>query len=151
VRKFSHKKKVITLVAAGAIAVAGAGAAYAYWTATGAGTGTATEAAGSTPLVITNAVPTGLAPGGSVSVAGTITNTNVTTSEYVNTVSAVLSVDAGHATCAIADFSLAPVVVAFQIPKSGTKTFSASLVMADTAVNQDPCKGATITMTWSSN
>jgi hypothetical protein len=33
----------------------------------------------------------------------------------------------------------------------GTASFTQNLVLADTAVSQDLCKGATITLTYSSN
>jgi hypothetical protein len=148
-RKISHKKKVITLVAAGAIAVAGAGAAYAYWTATGAGTGTGTVGSATTPFVITNAVPTGLVPGGSVTVNGTVTNNNATSSQFVNTVTGVVSTSGG---CLASDFTLPAVPVNLRVLKAGgTQPFSATLSMADTALNQDACKGATVTITWTSN
>jgi hypothetical protein len=149
--KLSHRRKAIAVAVSGVLLAAGAGAAYAYWSAAGTGAGTATESSASTPFTITNTVPTGLAPGGSVTVNGTITNNNATTSEFVNTVSAVLTLDAGHSGCLAADFTLAPVLVNARVLKSAVKTFTASLSMTDTGVNQDACKGATVNIAWSSN
>jgi hypothetical protein len=152
VTKFSRKQKVVVASIVGAaVVVAGAGTAYAYWSANGTGTGNAALGSGTNDLQITNTTPTGLVPGGSYQVSGLITNVNTKTSEYVVTVSGVLSIDSAHALCSASDFSLSSAAVNKAVAaNNGTQTFAATLSMTDTGVNQDACKGATVNIAWSS-
>ncbi len=153
-RKFTRKQKVVaTGVAAVATAVAVGGTAYAYWSATGTGSGSASVGSGTNDLTITNVTPTGLVPGGDVTVQGTITNSNPKTSEFVNTVKGTLSIDSTHANagCLVGDFTLPDVTVNKAVPASNNVKFTATLSMADTGVSQDACKGATVNVAWASN
>lgn len=145
-RNLMRNKKLVALVTVGALAVGGT-SAYAYWTSTGTGSGTATVAAGSNNLAITSTSPAGLSPGGSVAVNGTVTNPN-SYSVNVGTVSGVVTTS--DAACLPGDFTFAPVVVGATVAAGGSKTFAGTLAMADTAVNQDACKSAVITLAFSS-
>ena len=91
---------------------------------------------------------TGLTPGSSTPVTVTVSNPN-TYSVGVSTVSAVITTsDAG---CLPADFTFAATVLNTTIAALGSTSFAQDLVFADTAVNQDACKGATVTLTFSSD
>jgi hypothetical protein len=65
-----------------------------------------------------------------------------------------VSVDAGHAACVTDDFTMPDVTEADEVAAGATaETLSGlgTLSYADTAVNQDACQGATITLTLSSS
>lgn len=137
------------LVALLGIAVlAGAGAAIAYWSGGGTGTGSGTAGSGGT-VTLTGTVAAGSAPG--VSVPVTFKAANATTSPIrVTTVHLVnVTVDAGHSACVTADFTMADVAQGFEVPAGATAAGLPSpgaLAYANTAVSQDACKGATLTL-----
>ena len=150
--------KALTAVAVLAIAAV----AYAFWSAAGDGTGTAATDSASGALTINGDALTGLAPGRTVALTGTIVNPN----DYDVRVSSLqvdsIAVDAAHlgAGCALAnyDFSASPVTVNTTLQESnGGATdevaFPAGLTvtMLETGANQDACKGATITVDYSTN
>jgi hypothetical protein len=149
-RKFFSKKRLFIPAAVAALMVVGV-AAYAFWTTTGSGQGSATVAADNGTLVIHATAPSGLTPGDSQDITFTVDNDN-SSSLYVDTIH-LDSVDADNA-CDVADFSMDDVVEGATVPAStdgyampnkGTLTF------ADTEVNQDACKSANLTLTFSSN
>jgi hypothetical protein len=126
----------------------GAAAAYAYWTANGSGSGTAPVGTTTDNLSIASPSVTGIGPGASAPVAVTVTNPNGY-SVRVDTVSTVITTsDPG---CLPADFTFPAKVLNTTIAPLGTVSFTQDLVFADTVASQDPCKGATITLTYSSN
>lgn len=150
-RRFKSNKRV-KLALGVVVALAVAGGAFAYWTGTGSGTGTGTVAPGGN-VTLTGTIAGGLAPGLNKAVA--LTATNATTSAIkVGTVHLdSVAVDAAHATCVVADFTMADVAEDQSIPAGSTNlamTNSGSLVFANTAANQDACKSATLTLTLSS-
>jgi hypothetical protein len=137
----------------GAIALlAVAGVAYAYWTGSGSGTGSGTVGTSGSVTLTGNVAP-GLAPGTSKAVSFTAAN-STSSPIYVTTVHLdSIAVDAGHAACVTADFTMADVTENHQVPAGATAEplpTNGSLVMANTAVNQDACKNATLTLTLSS-
>jgi hypothetical protein len=146
-----HNKKITILAVIGLLVAAGG--AYAYWTATGSGTASSTVAAGGT-ITLNGTFPTDIAPGLTRTV--TFQATNATSSSItVGTVHLVsVAVDAGHSTCAVADFTM-PDVVENQAVAAGATAFAltttGTLTMANTGSNQDACKGATLTLTLSSS
>jgi hypothetical protein len=151
------KRKTLTVV--GVIAVlATAGAAFAYWTGSGGGSGTATVGTNGN-VTLTATVPTGIAPGTNKAV--TFTAANATASPiFITTVHLVSVVpDSEHPGCIASsslygDFSMADVTESHQVPANATVDAlptAGSLVYANTAVNQDACKGATLTLTLSSS
>jgi hypothetical protein len=64
-------------------------------------------------------------------------------------------VDSAHeaAGCLASDYSVsAPVTVNADVPGNGSTPWSGlTLSMADTAANQNPCKGATVEITYSAS
>jgi hypothetical protein len=145
-RKLLRNKKLVALVTVGVLAVGGT-SAYAYWTSTGSGSGTATAAAGNNNLVISSNSPAGLYPGGSVAVNGTVANPN-SYSVNVGTVSGVVTTN--NAGCLPGDFTFAPLILNETVAAGASTTFAGTLSMADSAANQDACKSAVITLTFSS-
>ncbi len=134
--------------AVGTLVLLGAVGAYAFWAADGSGSRTATVGTTTDNLRIFSAPVTGIAPGTSAPVTVTLSNPNGY-SVRVNTVSAVIGTsDAG---CLPADFTFPARVVEATIAPLGTVSFTQDLVLADTATNQDACKGATITLTYASD
>jgi hypothetical protein len=149
-RRFKNKRVKTALGIVLAVAVTGA--AIAYWTGLGSGTGTGTVNSGGT-ISLSGTVAAGLAPG--LNKAVTLTATNATTAAIkVGTVHLdSVAVDAAHSTCLAADFTMADVVEDQSIAAGATNAAlanSGSLVFANTAVNQDACKNATLTLTLSS-
>ena len=149
----SHKK----LTAVGVVAVlAVAGGAYAFWTGGGTGGGTATLGTVGA-VVVTATVTPGITPGNTEPVSFTAANasSSAITVSTVHLVSA--TADGAHATCVGTDFTMPNVdetdgatppvghavpalATANALPNNGVLTY------ADTGVNQDACKGATMTL-----
>lgn len=151
-RKLVTKKRALVLAVVAMLAVAGVAAAY--WTTTGAGEGSGKVASSNGTLVLHGSITEALTPAGSSPVTFTADNSN-STSLQVGTVHAVVKVDAEHATagCKASDFTINDTaenqVIAAK--SSGTAlAHNGSISMADTAANQDACKGATITLELSS-
>jgi hypothetical protein len=146
-------KKVLAVLTAAAL-LAGGGTAFAYWTTTGAGTGSATNASANGTIVLHAAFAGGLTPGASQAVTYTADNAG-TSSLFVGTITPTVSIDAAHVTsgCLVGDFTISPTVSNTTVPKttSGVAAGSGTLTFADTATNQDGCKGATVTLTLASN
>ncbi|HEY3003353.1 MAG TPA: hypothetical protein VGJ44_13475 [Kribbellaceae bacterium] len=148
--KFNSKKRVAVIAATALLAVGG-GAAYAYWTTTGSGSGSAANATSNGTLVLHASFAPGVAPGETRTVSYTADNAG-TSSLWVGTISHVVSTSV--AGCLPADFTIDPVVSDTQVP-AGASAFAlggtGTLTFHDTAQNQDACKGATVTLTLSSN
>lgn len=150
-RTISRQKK-LAVVSIATIAVLGTGtAAYAYWTTTGSGSGTGSVRAENGTVVLNGTVDEPLAPGESSPVHFTAGNAS-TSDLYVGTIHAVVSTN--KAGCAVTDFTL-PDVAANQVIPAGAIarpiTSTGTLTFANTAANQDACKGAEITLTLTSN
>jgi hypothetical protein len=151
-RKFSRK----TAVAAGAAVVlaVGGGVAFAYWSTTGSGTGSAANASANGVVVLHAAFADGLTPGGSATVTYTADNDG-SSSLSVGTITPTVSIDAAHVTagCLVDDFTISPTTSNTTVPAhtSGVAAGTGTLTFADTAVNQDGCKGAVVTLTLASN
>jgi hypothetical protein len=147
------KKAWVILGIVAAIGLSAIGA-FAYWTTTGSGTGSASVATANGVLVLHGTAPTDLYPGGQSEVTFTADNAGAT-NLFVGTIHLdSVAADAGHVTCDTADFSMADVVSNTMVPATTSGhalTGTGTLVYANTAVNQDGCKGADLTLTLSSN
>jgi hypothetical protein len=150
----SNRNKTRTVAALGAVvAVAIAVAAVAYWTGSGSGTGSgAVGTVGS--VTLTGTISPGSAPGTAEPVSFTAANASESPIQ-ISTVHLVsIAVDGPHAACETADFTMADVTENHQVPAEATAEAlpnDGSLVYANTVENQDACKGATLTLTLSSN
>jgi hypothetical protein len=149
-RKLSKKSRVAAAAAAVALVAVGGGAAYAYWTTTGSGSGSGANAMSNGTIVLSATFPDGLTPGSSVPVTYTAANAG-SSSLQVRTIHAVVSTS--DPLCLATDFTIADVASNTTVPahSSAVAAGSGTLVFADTAVSQDACKGATITLTLTSN
>ena len=155
-KRLSKKRVVLAAIVVVALAIA-SGVAYAYFTATGAGSGSATVGS-ATNIVLTPTITGTLYPGGTPASVSILVKNNGAGSQHVGTVTlASIAPDAGHSGCttAVGGFSMAAVNVNQTLTFSGSAgdhaTVTGSLVMADTAANQDVCKGATLTLNLTSN
>ena len=141
------KKRALVAAVVAGLALIAAIAGYAYWTTTGSGTGTGT--AGTTSAIALHATfPAGIYPGGSETVTFTADNPNPGSVRVGTIHLASVTFDAGHSGCSASDFSMADVPVNTEIASGSGQSITptGSLVFADTASNQDACKGATITL-----
>jgi hypothetical protein len=141
------------LAALGTLAVVAIGGlAYAYWTGSGTGTGTGTVGT-SGSVVLSGSVASGIAPGTSEPVSLTAANSSSAATQVTTVHLVSVTADAGHGACATADFSMADVTENHQVPAGATVDplpNAGTLAYANTAVSQDGCKGATLTLTLSS-
>jgi hypothetical protein len=165
-------KKIAAGVGAGAILVAGSGAAYAFWSAGGSGHGDGSVAnpnLATTGVSIQSvSVPTALTPGGSSAVTASVHNAN-SYSVGIHGLTGVPSLDAASVTagCSLSDFHVTAVtlggaaastlastpvrVLAASGGTDGMSPITATLSMDDTAVSQDACKNATVTVTFTAS
>jgi hypothetical protein len=154
-KRFMNKKVAAVGLAAGLV-LGVAGAAVAYWTTTGSGNGTATTASSNGTLALNvSADSTNLYPGGSAPITITATNSGATDLELTTVSFVSLSVDATHAAagCLATDYSVGAVsTTATDVLADSTSgtVATATLSMANTALDQDACKGATITLNFTS-
>lgn len=148
----SRRKRVVVACVVSLVALLAVIGGYAFWSITGSGTATTdvgTTSNGTVTLAAT--IPNGIYPGGTRTVSYTATNTNAT-DVRVGTVT-VTGITSSAPTCNTADFSVTPAVQDFDVPAGSTNLAlptTATLSYANTAVSQDACKGATLTLTLSS-
>jgi hypothetical protein len=151
----TRKRRVVVAAAASVIGLLAALGGYAFWNLTGSGTattavGTATDGS----VTLTATIADGIYPGSSMPVTYKASNSSTTASVTIGTVSVTgITADAGHSGCDTSDFAVAPVVqnqlllpnaTNVTLPNTGTLTY------ANTALDQNACKGATLTLTLSS-
>lgn len=143
-------RKVKVAVGAAIACVAISGAAFAYFTTTGAGTGSG-AAGTSTAFVLHGEVTDLLYPGTSSSVTFTADN-SATSNQYLTTIHLV-SVSTNAIGCAGADFTMSDIAVGEDIVPGLASPVAATgtITMANTAVNQDACKNAVLTLTLTSS
>ena len=149
-----NKKRGLKIVALTAGLALIGGVAFAYWTQGGTGTGSATT--GTTVPITVNQTTTvtGLAPGATaVPLTGTFSNTNAATVKVTGLTAAVTGVSPATG-CSPSDYVIggtAAIGNGGDVP-NGTNVGSWSgLTVAfknDPAVNQNGCKNATITITY---
>ena len=148
-RNLLNKKRTVLVL--GAVAVlAIAGVAVAYWTTSGSGSGSGAVASSNGSITLHGTISGDLTPGDSAPVSFTADNGN-SSSEQVGTVHAVVTIDETHANagCEASDFTIADTAENQVIPGSTSGvalTHGGTISMADTAANQDACKGATISL-----
>jgi len=152
--RYLMRQKKALKVALGAIAVLViAGVAIAYWTGDGSGSGTGSVGNSGT-ATLTGTVAPGIAPGTSKPVSFTAANPSDSPIRVSTVHVDGITVDAGHSACNTDDLTVADVAEDHQVPANATAEplpNDGSLVFANTAVNQDACKGATVTLALSSS
>jgi hypothetical protein len=143
-------KKIAVVAAAAAVVAIGAGTAYAYWTTTGSGSGSATNASSNGTIVLHASFANGLTPGANETVTYTADNAG-SSSLFVGTITPTVSTSVPG--CLATDFTIAPTASNTTVPAntSAYNVGTGNLAFADTALNQDDCKGAVITLTLASN
>jgi hypothetical protein len=147
-----RSRKILVALAAGGATLAIASAAFAYFTTTGSGTGTGTTGT-SAAVTIHGTVSSLLYPGTSSPVTFTVDNPS-SGHQYVNTIQLTgVATDGAHSTCNLADYTMANVSAATDVPSGNGNAITATgtLVMANTSVSQDACKNAPLTLTFTSN
>jgi flagellar basal body-associated protein FliL len=124
------------------------GAAIAYWTSSGEGTGSAKANYASASFEVSSTLVENLYPGGSVSVAVKVKDTDANVNEFLTKLEAEVK-ETSVAECKKEWFEVTP---ATQEPKvliahGETKEYTVTLKMKEeAAVNQNACKGASITL-----
>ncbi len=148
-----NKKRAIIVAVVAVVALAAAIGGYAYWTTTGSGSAAGNAATATSDLTINGSFPDGIYPGGNEPVSFSIVNPNPGSVQLGTISLQSVGIDSGHSPgCLPADFTMLDVLVNHLVT-TGTHaiTETGSLVMADTGVSQDACKGATITLNLTSN
>jgi hypothetical protein len=133
----------------------GATGAVAYWTATGGGSGSATTTVGSPVVSFTpSSAITGVDPGASPqTLSGTIVNAGASgyvTRVSVSVYSVAKAIGAPAGSCDPSDYSItqAPDVRREIARNSSYSWTGATIGFTSTIGNQDACKGATITLSY---
>jgi hypothetical protein len=153
-RKLTRKRLAI---AAGAVlTVVIAGTAYAFWSSGGSGTGSASvgdPGAQSVSISQTGSI-NNLSPGGSAqTVSGTVSNPNGN-AVHVGTITASIT-GTSNPGCPASEFSLPQATATVNqtlAANTGTASFTGITVrLAETGVNQDDCKGVSISLGFSSD
>jgi hypothetical protein len=108
----------------------------------------------------------GIYPGGNAAVTTTVTNSSSTQAQYVSNLHVTISIDETHATAgcdaswftykansqaAGTDSNPHAVTLNTELAPSGNTTVVGKVYMADTATNQDACKGATVGLAYAVN
>jgi hypothetical protein len=146
--KLSRKVAVTAGVLASGLA---ASVAFAFWSANGTGTGTGTVASGNGSVSLSAVIAPGLYPGGTAEV--TITASNAGSQAVAPGIISLTEVISDHPDCDTTAFTMADVNASSEsVPAAGSLELShkGTLAMANTASNQDACKGATLTLSLSS-
>jgi hypothetical protein len=145
---FLKTKKNRLAIGGVVIALVLAAGAYAYWTSSGEGTGTVKESAGGAAFEVSSTLVEGLYPGGSSTVTVKVKDVDASQSEFLTKLEAEVE-KTSVAECKKEWFEVTP---ASQEPKvviahGETKEYTVSLKMKEeAAVNQNGCKGASVTL-----
>jgi hypothetical protein len=151
-KKFSKRTWVLFgVIAVAAVAAVGG---YAFWTTGGTGTGSATTGTTAGIVVKQTSTVTGLYPGGPAQpLSGNFDNGNASAVHVASVSGSVTGTSVVG--CNAADFVVtgSPAANVQDVP-SGTAQGAwsgLSVSMTETGVNQDLCKNATLTITYTSN
>jgi hypothetical protein len=153
-KKHLSKKRVVLAAIVAVVLAISSGIAYAYWSSTGSGSNTASVASTAPGFTVTvGAISGSLVPGGSVNISGSVSNPNDTKLNLTTIAQAAtpISIDALHSPgCLATDFTISALSPTPALPKVLAKTesvtFTGTLSMANTALDQNACKGATVTV-----
>ena len=146
--RFLKTKKNRVAIGGVVLALVLAAGAYAYWTSSGEGTGTVKASSGGAAFEVSSTLVEGLYPGGSSAVTVKVKDVDASQSEYLTKVEAEVE-KTSAAECKKEWFEVTP---ASQEPKvliahGETKEYTVNLKMKEeAAVNQNACKGASVTL-----
>jgi predicted ribosomally synthesized peptide with SipW-like signal peptide len=147
-RFFHIKKSRLTFGVVVLVLALGGVAAFAYWTSSGEGSGTVKASSGGAAFEVSSTLVEGLYPGGSSAVMVKVKDVEASLSEYLTKLEAEVE-KTSVAECKKEWFEVTP---ASQEPKvliahGETKEYTVDLKMKEeAAVNQNACKGASITL-----
>lgn len=147
-RFFNTKKKTRLTLGVVVVALAMVATAVAYWTSSGEGTGTAKASYASASFEVSSGLVENLYPGGSATVTVKVKDTDANQNEYLTKLETEVK-ETSVAECKKEWFEVTP---ASQEPKvvvahGETKEYTVSLKMKEeAAINQNACKGASITL-----
>jgi hypothetical protein len=147
----TSKKTFAVVASATAAILVGGGVAVAYWTTTGAGTGTATAGTTSALLVTQTTSPTGLYPGGPASNLSISVNNPGSAAARIALLAATPTAT-DKVGCDPGDFDVVVSgISATTIAPLATQAFSnvATVALRETGANQDACKDAVVTISYS--
>jgi len=146
--RFINTKKKRVALGVVAVALVMAATAVAYWTSSGEGSGTVKASTGGAAFEVSSTLVEGLYPGGSSAVTVKVKDTDASQNEFLTKLEA--EVEKTSATeCKKEWFEVTP---ASQEPKvviahGETKEYTVNLKMKEeAAVNQNACKGASVTL-----
>jgi len=146
--RFINTKKKRLMLGGVVLALVLAAGAYAYWTSSGEGTGTVKASAGGAAFEVSSTLVEGLYPGGSSAVTVKVKDVDASQNEFLTKLEAEVE-KTSVAECKKEWFEVTP---ASQEPKvviahGETKEYTVNLKMKEeVAVNQNACKGASITL-----
>ncbi len=159
-RILKSKKRFLLGVAASLVV---ATAAFAYWTTSGDGTGTST-AGTDKGFTISGNPADGIYPGGNVAVTTNVDNDSATQSQRARYLHVSIADDSTTDACSPADFTYKldedtggtaanpySFLLDDEIEGAGDNDYAAKVFMANTSSNQDDCKGAVLTLTYTIN
>ena len=142
------KRKRLVLVGVILTFVLVASAAFAYWTSSGEGSGTVKASSGGATFEVSSTLVEGLYPGGSSAVTVKVKDVDASQSEFLTKLEAEVE-KTSTVECKKEWFEVTP---ASQEPKvliahGETKEYTVNLKMKEeAAVNQNACKGASVTL-----
>jgi flagellar basal body-associated protein FliL len=146
--RFTNIKSRLVIGGVMLVLTLAAGAAYAYWTSSGEGSGTVKANYASASFEVSSTLAENLYPGGSATVTVKVKNTDTNQNEFLTKLEAEVK-ETSAAECKKEWFEVTP---ASQEPKAvithgETKEYTVSLKMKEeAAVNQNACKGASVTL-----
>jgi hypothetical protein len=147
-RLINMKKNRLAIGGAMVALVLVAGVAFAYWTSSGEGTGTAKANYASPSFEVSSTLVENLYPGGSAAITVKVKDIDANQNEYLTKLEAEVK-ETSVAECKKEWFEVTP---ASQEPKvvvvhGETKEYTVNLKMKEeAAVNQNACKGASVTL-----
>jgi len=149
---FKNRKRAIIVAVVAVVALAAAIGGYAFWTTTGSGSSAATAAGTTAAITITPSFAANTLYPGSTGVPVSFTATNTNAGDVMVHQVVFDHVVTSPSSCLAADFSMATVTEDHRVPPGGgALPVNGTLVLADTALNQDTCKSANITLFVTSN
>jgi hypothetical protein len=146
--RFINTKKNRLAIGGIVLALVMAAGAYAYWTSSGEGTGTVKASTGGAAFEVSSTLVEGLYPGGSSAVTVKVKDVDASQNEFLTKLEAEVE-KTSVVECKKEWFEVTP---ASQEPKvviahGETKEYTVNLKMKEeAAVNQNACKGASITL-----